>query len=522
MVETVFSREDLSRMESLGIEKERVLEQLQAFRRSSFHMDLERRATVGDGIHTFTDQEAEQHVAAHEQACGQGRFLKFVPASGSATRMFKVPFQIFNESPPPDREVLQERAARGDGTAREFLFLAQNLKSQGFYEDLKSVMAEKRLDLEALLEQGRYGPVLEHLLTDEGLGYGSLPKGLLKFHRYEAGARTAFEEHLVEAAHYVADSEGICRLHLTVSPEHLDRFQRFSEEVRPLYERSLEVRYEVGFSVQKPSTNTIAADLDNRPFRDENGDLVFRPGGHGALLENLDDLQGDLVYIKNIDNVAPDRLKSHTYFWKKVLGGFLVKTRERIRGLLEELEAGGSGDSLERAAAFARRELFLPFPARYENLSAEERAAFLKGELDRPLRVCGVVRNAGEPGGAPFWVRSRDGRSSLQIVEKAQVNFESPGQNEIWNSSTHFNPVDAVCAVRDFNGRPFDLGNYVDPEAVFISRKSREGRELKALELPGLWNGAMSRWLSLFVEVPLVTFNPVKTVNDLLREEHQP
>jgi hypothetical protein len=372
-----------------------------------------------------------------------------------------------------------------------------------------------------LLRAGRFKLILEYLLDDRGLNYGALPKGLLKFHCYFTGCRTPVEEHLIEAAHYIKDRRGVCRLHFTISPEHESRFLKLLAEVIPRYEQEYQAVYEIGFSHQKRRTDTIAVDQENRPFRDVHGRLVFRPGGHGALLENLHDLKADLVYIKNIDNIAPDHLKEPTFLWNRVLGGYLAGLQNQAHDHLRRLRRGEDPADIRAALAFGREVLGLNPPAGFGSFSPAAQRDYLVQKLHRPLRVCGMVPNVGEPGGGPHWVKGPDGSVSCQIVEQAQVNLDDPGQAAIWKAATHFNPVDLVCAVRDDQGDSYDLSQYVDAQAGFISQKSKEGRVLKALELPGLWNGAMSDWITVFVEIPGSTFSPVKTVADLLRPEHQ-
>jgi hypothetical protein len=343
------------------------------------------------------------------------------------------------------------------------------------------------------------------------------PRGL-PFHRYDEGARTAFEEHLVEAAEYVRDEHGVCRLHFTVSAEHEDAFRELFDRVVTSYEKRFGVRYEVGFSTQHPSTDALAVEADNRPFTLADGSLLFRPGGHGSLIENLGGISGatagDLIFVKNIDNVVPDHLKTDTLFWKKVLGGLLLDVRAKVFASLDALDAGEAG-AIEQARALLRDELGIALPSTGADAEA------LRDLLDRPIRVCGMVRNTGEPGGGPFWVRL-DGRETLQIVEASQVDTKNPEQRRILQSATHFNPVDLVCSIRNRTGKPYDLHRYVDEQAVFIVEKSKDGRPLKSLERPGLWNGAMARWNTIFVEVPATTFHPVKTVNALLIPAHQP
>jgi hypothetical protein len=347
-----------------------------------------------------------------------------------------------------------------------------------------------------------------------------LPKALIKFHRYPDAARASLEEHLVEAAVYARGNDGEARIHFTVSPEHEELIRAHIGHVRPRYERD-GTSYNISFSIQKPSTDTIAVDRDNLPFRDENGRLVFRPGGHGALLANLQETGGDVLFIKNIDNVVPDALKAETYRYKQALGGLLVDLQNSIFTYVRALQHGRDTFDLGEIVTFTEQRLGVSIPSAIKQGSSQELRNYLLERLHRPLRVCGVVQNTGEPGGGPFWVKDTSGEMSRQIVESSQVDLMSDQQRKLWQSATHFNPVDLVCGIRDYQGQLFDLSRFVDPETGFISHKSKDGKELKALELPGLWNGAMAKWNTIFVEVPAITFNPVKTVFDLLRPEHQ-
>lgn len=484
-----FSPADLSQMAELGIAPAEALRQIELFRNPPPFTRVLRACRVGDGIRTLPKAAEPWLLARFEEAVRRGRLAKLVPASGAATRMFKELLADLNDGAqgPPPPEV------------RTFL---ENLPRFAFYEDLADLQTADRRTL------------LERLLTEKGLSYAELPKGLLKFHRYPDGPRTPFEEHLVEAADVTRDAEGGCRLHFTVSPQHQERFNALLEEVRGRYEKKYNCRFVVSFSNQQRSTDTIAVDPGNRPFRQDDGTLLFRPGGHGALLDNLASLAGigwDLVLLKNIDNVVPDGRKPVVNGWKKALSGYLLAIQERIFRVLERLEADSA--ALDEASNLVETELSRPIPA------GADRRQFVIEALNRPLRVCGVVRNQGEPGGGPFWVEDARGQLSLQIVESSQIDPKV--RQEMLAGSTHFNPVDIVCALRDRHGAPYDLHRFVDPTTVFISGKSHEGRPLKALERPGLWNGAMAGWNTVFVEVPDETFAPVKTVLDLLRPEHQ-
>lgn len=499
--EDLFCPADLSQMAELGIAPAEALRQIELFRNPPPFTRVLRACRVGDGIRTLPKVSEPWLLARFEEAVRRGRIAKLVPASGAATRMFKELLEDLNDG------------ARGEPPAEVRTFL-DNLPRFAFYEDLAGSLAGDGLEIGTA---GRR-EILEHLLTGRGLDYAELPKGLLEFHRYPDGPRTPFEEHLVEAADVTRDENGDCRLHFTVSPQHQERFNSLLEEVRERYERKHGCRFVVSFSYQQRSTDTIAVDPENRPFRQDDGTLLFRPGGHGALLDNLASLAGlgwDLVLLKNVDNVVPDGRKPVVNGWKKALSGFLLALQERIFRVLERLEADPA--ALEEAARLVAEELSRPIPA---GLEGEERRRFVLEALNRPLRVCGVVRNQGEPGGGPFWVEDARGQVSLQIVESSQID---PGvRQEMLAGSTHFNPVDIVCALRDRHGAPYDLHRFVDPATVFISSKSHQGRPLKALERPGLWNGAMAGWNTVFVEVPDETFAPVKTVLDLLRPEHQP
>ena len=371
------------------------------------------------------------------------------------------------------------------------------------------------------LVDGDVRELLGYLLSPKGLSYGALPKALLKFHGYEDGSRTAFEEHLVEAAEYARDAGDVSRLNFTVSPEHEIMFDRLLADILPKYERAYGVRYEVAFSKQKPSTDALAVDMENRPFLDTDGRLFFRPSGHGALIANLEEIEADVVFVKNIDNVVPDHAKQPTYHWKKVIGGLLVEVQSRIFGHVRTLRRSEStAADVDEALAFFCAEFGVRLPDWVASAGEEDRREFALAKLDRPLRVCGMVRNTGEPGGGPFWVNN-GGEVSAQVVESAQVDPESVAQQRTLAGATHFNPVDLVCATRDCDGSSYDLARYVDESAVFIAEKSKDGRPLKSLERPGLWNGGMADWNTLFVDVPLETFAPVKTVTALIAGAHQ-
>ncbi len=391
-----------------------------------------------------------------------------------------------------------------------------------FYNDLKKVLADQGKNLSRLRKDRRHMEILSFLLYNPGLKYGSLPKGLILFHSYPDKNRTAFEEHLVEGSMHMGSNNRTIPIHFTVSPEHMKKFKSKMKEVRSYYEKLSGIHYHVTYSVQKPSTDTIAVTPDNQPFRLQDGGFLFRPGGHGALIENLNELQQDIIFIKNIDNVVPDRLKEEPIQYKKLLGGILIDILEKIYYWLKLMDYRIlSEEETDQLTVFATDVLLLDFSEDTHSLSPKEKQQYLYGMLHRPLRVCGMVKNEGEPGGGPFWVAGKDGRLTLQIIESAQINMDDSVYKQVVYRSTHFNPVDLVCAIKDHKGHKFDLRLFVDPDTYFISEKSYDGKELKALELPGLWNGSMARWITLFIQVPATTFHPVKTVNDLLRPEHQ-
>lgn len=513
-----FSEADRQQMQSLGISEAQALSQMEMHEKSSFHLRLATPCTLRGGVQKIALTNTKRYIRLHSEAAGLGRFKKFVPASGAATRMFESLLRIYHLLP---QDSLRLRPEIDTETASDLSKFTDEIRRFPFYEDLDAALAKDGISLPDLISGGQPREVLEYLLTNRGLDYSALPKGLLKFHKYPSECRTAFEEHLAEGMHYIADESNTCSFHFTISPEHEKKFLDLLEIVEKRYEERYGTRFDVTFSFQKPSTDTIAAGANNLPFRDRYGRLHFRPGGHGALLDNLNDLEGDLIYIKNVDNLCREHLKDTGIFWKRVLGGYLVDIQRRVHWHIKSL-LDSSSLSLRAAEEFLKNTLLIELPSGYRNWNLENKRTFLLSKLNRPIRVCGVVPNEGEPGGAPFWVKDKSGGLSIQIVERAQVDFDSLEQRNIWRSSTHFNSVDLVCALRDYRGEPFDLKRYVDPEAVFLTKKSKDGRELKALELPGLWNGSMADWISIMVEVPSATFNPVKTVFDLLRPEHQP
>ena len=521
-----FSSSDRERLAAAGITPDEARRQLSLLREPPPPLTLLRPATVGDGIVTLPDRQRLPLEIRWADVSSAGRTVKFVPASGAASRMFRQLEEILASEGDASRRTLAAGAAEGDEAAVLALAFLDRLGDLAFHEDLEAALAASGHDLAALVHEGRLRPILDHLLGDaggHGLGYSAAPKGLVPFHRYPGDERrTAFEEHMVEAVGTVRDEEGVCRLHFTVAPAHQAAFEARLGEVRERYEERYECELEVRFSHQLAATDTLAVDPDGEPFRGDGGELLLRPGGHGALLPNLMALDADLAVIKNIDNVVPERRQEAVLHWQRLLIGRLAELRATTFDLLSRLEStGGDDEDLLADATEHAALLGHPLPAAIAGADAGRRRSWSIVRLNRPLRVCGVVANEGEPGGGPFWVADAGGGESLQIVEKNQVDLDDPSQAEILADSTHFNPVHLVCALTDRDGDRYDLATYVDNSAVFIAERSYQGRPLRALERPGLWNGAMAGWNTVFVEVPLATFAPVKTVFDLLREAHQ-
>jgi hypothetical protein len=501
---------DLSLLSSKGIPEKQIDEQLSSFANGFPFPEIVASASVGKGIRVVAKEDQLSCIKAWDEYLSQNRkIVKFVPASGAASRMFKHLYTFADAA--YDEPV----------TEAEQTFFSR-IEDFAFFDALNTAcLTCEGMPAKELIAKGKYKTVISILLERHGLNYGQLPKGLLLFHTYAQGVRTAVEEHLAEGAMYAKNNAGEVNLHFTVSPEHEALFKACIKQRQELYEDKFSVKYTVSFSRQKPATDTIAVGMDNLPFRDSEGNLVFRPGGHGALIENLNDIEADVVFVKNIDNVTPDSLKYSTVIYKKILAGLLVLLQKKIFGYLRLIDSGRySHKQVEEMIHFLQNELCVR-KADVKHLEDADLILYLRKKLQRPLRVCGMVRNAGEPGGGPFLTVQHDGTTAPQILESSQIDMANPEQKALFECGTHFNPVDLVCATRDHQGMKYHLPDYVDKDTGFISTKSKDGRALKALELPGLWNGAMSDWNTVFVEVPVETFNPVKTVNDLLRPEHQ-
>jgi len=514
----MFTAKDQEQIHDRGSNLPEILTQISHFKKGFPFLRIVEAAGIENGIIRLTEPECDRKISFYEaQLTGGVVPLKFVPASGAASRMFQSLFSF------------QEEAST-NGEAAILLEKPQHKSVSQFFERLPDFaffpsVIEKLGSLTNPDGSKKYLEILQAVLSPEGLNYGFLPKGLLEFHQYSGISRTPAEEHLVEGALYGTDANGVVRIHFTVSHEHLQLFKKKCRHAAGIFEKRYEVKYEIEFSEQKPSTDTIAVDENNNPFRTTDGKLFFRPAGHGALLENLNDLQADLIFIKNIDNVVPDRLKDETIKYKKALAGLLLERQQQIFNYLRLLEqpADQINDPLiNEMTKFLEKELSTVITGKAVYHDKQSQINYLISKFNRPIRICGMVKNEGEPGGGPFWAIQSDGTTTLQVVESSQIDMKDPQQATIASRATHFNPVDLVCGVRNYKGEKFLLPEFRDPETGFISFKSKDGKSLKAQELPGLWNGAMSDWITIFAEVPPITFNPVKTVNDLLRAEHQP
>ena len=509
----LFTEEDRDFLAEKGISPQEAFAQIETFQEGIPPVRLSKAAVIGDGIERLNVEE-QQWLRKYYRAHAQGmQIAKFTPASGAASRMFKALFAFLEDFRPAEHSL------------ESFFSDEKNQPVKTFYEGIEKFpfydLVASRIDVSPQ-EKGEFlYAFVEELLSEGGLNYGFYPKGLLPFHKYGEHLATPLEEHLKEGAAY-ARSGDRAHLHFTISSQHRSMFESEVEKVRDQVSGQTGCSFEVGYSYQKEATDTLAVTPDNEPFRDRDGRLLFRPGGHGALLENLNEQEADILFIKNIDNVVPERSLQEIVAWKEVLGGYLLKVQEEAFRFSRMLEEGAlDHDLLKRVREFLEESLNVRMPQSYAGYSLEEKLAVLKDKLFRPIRICGMVKNEGDPGGGPFWIRDANGNESLQIVESAQVDDQDEKQLEIFNEATHFNPVDLVCGVKDAYGKKFNLMNFRDPKQGFITDKTYEGRPLKALELPGLWNGGMAYWNTVFVEVPIATFNPVKTVNDLLKPAHQ-
>jgi len=515
-------KNELQTDKNLDVPANKITEQVKIFERGIPFLKLLRPCIIGDGVKVLAKNEQERYIKIYYSALDENRVVKFVPASGAATRMFKKQLTVLVKHGKIDLKKIKELAGNGDDDCLATLDFFENIHLFAFINELKNKVEKSGNKIDDLLENESVSEIIRFVSEDIGLNYSNLPKGCIFFHSYPEGARTAFEEHLIEAMNYAAGKNKIVKVHFTISPEH-------KEEIKILFQGLSEKysnqgwKFNVEFSFQSLSTDTVSVTLDNEPFRDENGKIVFRPGGHGALLNNLNDLKADIVSIKNIDNIFPDHLRDETYRYKKILGGYLIYLQEKVFSYLRMLDNETTSDSLlNEAIELIKAEFDIDFSDKLKAKTSRGKRDFIFNFFNRPIRVCGMVEKEDHPGGSPFWVEGENGEITKQIVETAQVDLSNGNQLKIFDKATHFNPVDLVCGVKDYKGNHFNLEKFSNQETGLITTKSKDGKELKALELPGLWNGGMYYWLTVFVEVPKKTFNPVKEVNDLLKPEHQP
>ena len=513
-----FTEKDIKQIESKNLTEKKVNEQVQLFKTGVPFVNLKDAANIGNGILKFSEEEKKQAIEFFENKRDDKTLLKFVPASGAATRMFKFLFQFIQEY-----DVTKESVNSYIKTNKESdlsLFLV-GLEKFPFYNLVLSKVKEVIPNFNSLSQDEKKLEFVKTILETDKLNYGFYPKGLLPFHEYKDHVSTAFEEHLFEAALY-ASSNGESNLHFTISEKHKNIFDAEFKRIKEIVEAKTKTKFNISFSYQCHSTDTIAVTPKNEAFREENGELLFRPSGHGALLNNLNTLDADVIFVKNIDNIVVSKYEKEVAEYKKMLGGVLIELQEQAFTYLKQLEENNlSEKELVTIARFLKNKLHVVINIEFEKYSKTYQIEYLKEKLNRPIRICGMVKNEGEPGGGPFWIKDESGNISLQIVESAQIDKKNKSQKKILKNATHFNPVDLVCGIKNYKGEKFDLNNFVDPKTAFITMKTKTGKELKALELPGLWNGSMAHWNTIFVEVPLITFNPVKTVTDLLKSAHQ-
>ena len=513
---------ELLKEENLSLPISVIIDQIEIFESGIPYLTLLKPCLIGDGIKVIPEEKQNKYINLFLQALDEGRAIKFVPASGAATRMFKKQLSVLINNSGISLQSLKKKFQIGDEDSSATLEFFENIHLFAFYDELNSLLIKKEMDLKRLIKNGEVSAIIRHVATEEGLNYSNLPKGSILFHSYPDDPRTAFEEHLVEAMNYSAGKDKVVKAHFTISPEHEKDVKKIFHELIKKYSNK-GWKFDIGFSFQSPSTDTISVTSENKPFRDDGGKIVLRPGGHGALLKNLNDLKADIILIKNIDNVVPDYIKGETYKYKKILGGYLISLQEKVFSLLRRWEGAGSDESfINRVMEFIDEEFGINLTHQLNSKNLSDKKNYLFDFLNRPIRVCGMVKKEGHPGGGPFWVIDKNGNISKQVVETAQIDLSDKKQTEILDEATHFSPVDFICGVKDYKDYNFDLQKFSNPNTGLITKKSKDGKELKALELPGLWNGGMYHWLTVFVEVPKITFNPVKEINDLLKPEHQP
>ncbi|MEZ4976293.1 MAG: DUF4301 family protein [Flavobacteriaceae bacterium] len=510
--------QDILQIEKKGLTVDKVNAQIEVFKKGIPFTNLVSAATIGNGILNPDVEEQANYVSFFDTKKSEVSIVKFTPASGAATRMFKFLFQFLDEYNP---EIGSINAFINRNKAKELSLFFVGLEKFPFYAEVIEKAKQLYPNFDSLNDSQQKLIFIKTMLDEDKLNFSFYPKGLLPFHKYREHNATAFEEHLFEAALYCA-SNGKARLHFTISEKHEDKFDEEFQRIEKIVERKKNTQFDIVFSYQKESTDTIAVTKNNEPFRQEDGSLLFRPSGHGALLDNLNDIDADIIFVKNIDNVVVFKYENEVAYYKKMLGGILLSVQEQAFQYAERLELRTVTDTeITEITNFLKTKLNVVFSSEYDKYSKKYKIEYLMEKLNRPIRVCGMVKNEGEPGGGPFWTKDQADNISLQIVESAQIDKNIRAQKNILKNATHFNPVDIVCGVKNYKGQKYDLHEYVDHNTAFISMKTKTGKDLKALELPGLWNGSMAFWNTIFVEVPLITFNPVKTVNDLLKPAHQ-
>jgi len=515
-------KKELSVETELLISPDEIIEQIKIFEKGIPFLKLVRPCTIGDGVKVIAKVDQDEYIKIFSAALDEGRVIKFVPASGAATRMFKKQLAVLTKFENVKLDRIKDLADNGDEACTATLEFYSNIKRFAFYNELKKITEKNRKKIDELFADENISEIIRLVAEESGLNSANLPKGCILFHSYPEGARTAFEEHLVEAMNYSTGKDKVVRVHFTIPPEQEAEIKGLFNYLFEKY-KSKSWKFDVSFSIQNPSTDTISVTLENKPFRDENGKIVVRPGGHGALLMNLHNIKADIISIKNIDNIVPDHLKDETYKYKKILGGLLISLQQKVFNFLRMLEKYKADDSLiVKTIKFIKDEFEIDLADKLNEKLLDEKNLYLFEFLNRPIRVCGMVKKEDHPGGSPFWIKDENGEITKQIVETVQVDVSVPNQRKIFDEANHFNPVDLACGVKDYNGKHFNLEKFSNPQTGLITKKSKDGKELKALELPGLWNGRMYYWLTVFVEVPKITFNPVKEVNDLLKPEHQP
>lgn len=514
-----FTRNDLQQIKDKGISVDEVEAQIELFKTGIPFTNIAEAATIDNGILSLNEDQITSAVNEFEKKRNSLNLLKFVPASGAATRMFKFLFKFVEEYDPEEQSI---NSFINKNNLKDMSLFLVGLEKFPFYNQVVDLLGEKGVDYDNLSNSKKIWYFTHAMLREDQLNFGNQPKGLLPFHKYKDNhISTAFEEHLYEAALYASD-EKTAELHFTISEKYKDKFTEEFRRIEEDVEKQTGVSFEISFSYQHQSTDTIAVKPSNEPFRNEDGSLLFRPSGHGALIKNLNTIHADIIFVKNIDNVVVKQYKEEMVKYKKVLAGILLKLQDKAFQYMKMLDTSSlSEDDFKEIETFLSEEMCVKISGEYKKYLDKYKVEYLREKLNRPIRVCGMVKNEGEPGGGPFWVRDMYGNLSLQIVESAQINLKNKSQKDILTNSTHFNPVDLVCGVKNYKGEKFNLEDYVDSKAAFITNKTKTGKDLKALELPGLWNGSMAFWNTIFVEVPIITFNPVKTVNDLLKAPHQ-